>query len=374
MPVFARLSWIERQLQENRRCHIVDGCALRPGTIKVKVVLDPPGQVLGGEFVKQHLIQQVRRLQQLVRQYVATDRGHKHSDGRSEIGIWIEARALRVRNQPPVDDDDDSSGHHGDGAMKDGSGKSSSGPHAGHKRPQGRSAGGVRAVTPPPKQSRLNNRALEFSASAPPPKQPRCKELAWRPKATVIASDASRLLVLDTLIPPFPFQLSGDAVPFQTAHQAADTIKAMAATFSARTCMREAACSQKELLSMHDADLQGMMMRRRESRARYIQGIIGRGGFPAGSVDPLLPPVFAEIQQDVLQLFYNILQEASLVSPGGRLSRDEAAAFGIVQDCIFDEVANTFRRGTRDRTTYPRELLAVIRRAQEVYRQFVRSA
>ena len=90
MPVAARIDWICKQLEYDRLMHFVSSQANDTENIKFKIVLHPHADAgTTSEFVREQLKTQLLCLRQLVGTYVAIDRGHKHSDGRSKISIVV---------------------------------------------------------------------------------------------------------------------------------------------------------------------------------------------------------------------------------------------------------------------------------------------
>lgn len=89
MPVIARIDWIHRQLQYGRVLHIVMSQGADIDKVKVKIVLHAPDSGTTSVFVREHLMNQLSYVRYLASNNVATDRGHKHSNGVSEVAIWV---------------------------------------------------------------------------------------------------------------------------------------------------------------------------------------------------------------------------------------------------------------------------------------------
>ena len=89
MPVLDRLDWISRQFAMHRRGFISIGEAQDIGKLKIKITVEPPTSGSISAAVSLGLQCTLTSLRPLISQNVSTDRGHKHSDGRSIISIWV---------------------------------------------------------------------------------------------------------------------------------------------------------------------------------------------------------------------------------------------------------------------------------------------
>ena len=89
MPVLSRIDWIARQIDYGRIAHVVVGQARDPSKVKFRIVLQPPGMGAVDDFAKQVLLHTMQQLRVMVLRHSAVDRGHKFSDGRTEVGLWI---------------------------------------------------------------------------------------------------------------------------------------------------------------------------------------------------------------------------------------------------------------------------------------------
>ncbi len=96
MPVVGRIDWIGRQVAMGRMCYISVGSAADPGKFKAKLVL---AKATDGaiDAVASYALQSVLGwLRMLATNLVAVDRGHKHSNGCSEVAIWFSALPIAV--------------------------------------------------------------------------------------------------------------------------------------------------------------------------------------------------------------------------------------------------------------------------------------
>ena len=95
MPCISRVDWIARQISDfHRTVHITTGRARADGKVKFRFILHSPETPTYDVFVKQCLLMQIQAIRQLVVGGVAVDRGHKFSDGHSEVAIWISQSPL----------------------------------------------------------------------------------------------------------------------------------------------------------------------------------------------------------------------------------------------------------------------------------------
>eukprot|EP00928_Gymnodinium_smaydae_P100736 TRINITY_DN9950_c1_g2_i1.p1 TRINITY_DN9950_c1_g2~~TRINITY_DN9950_c1_g2_i1.p1 ORF type:complete len:342 (+),score=16.84 TRINITY_DN9950_c1_g2_i1:60-1085(+) len=95
MPIASRLDWIARQIWDGRDAHIAIGSARDDGKLKVKVLLFASSNL--HPLVRDSLLTTVQYLKAMFENgLVVMDRGHKHSNGISEINIW----AHRVDSGP----------------------------------------------------------------------------------------------------------------------------------------------------------------------------------------------------------------------------------------------------------------------------------
>ena len=101
MPVIARLAWIHDELTSGRSAHISIGPARDDGKIKYKITFFSSFNL--HPAVRDSLLAVVMNIQQLILQnYIVVDRGHKHSNGVSEIGSWAHPALLRAQAVPFV--------------------------------------------------------------------------------------------------------------------------------------------------------------------------------------------------------------------------------------------------------------------------------
>ena len=88
MPVVSRIDWVMRQLQ-GRSGHVLVGPAQDPRKLKVRIVLQRPAFGALSPSARMGVDAVLAHVRLLATQYVAVDRGHKHSSGLSEVAIWI---------------------------------------------------------------------------------------------------------------------------------------------------------------------------------------------------------------------------------------------------------------------------------------------
>ena len=90
MPVLSRIDWLVRQLRMGRAGHVQIGPAADPGKLKVRVVLHAPIEGALAETARVAIEAVLGQVRQLAAVCVATDRGHRHSSGLSEVAIWLQ--------------------------------------------------------------------------------------------------------------------------------------------------------------------------------------------------------------------------------------------------------------------------------------------
>jgi len=89
MPVVSRLDWICKQLEMGRKGHLTLGQARDTGKLKVKVILQPANAGAIDAAVSHGLTTLLSFVRIMLVEHVAMDRGHKHSNGTTEICFWI---------------------------------------------------------------------------------------------------------------------------------------------------------------------------------------------------------------------------------------------------------------------------------------------
>ena len=89
MPLVARLDWVLHQLRMGRRGHISIGSARDGNKYKIKISLEPADAGVIDPAVLFAVTKILGTVRDMVQHGVATDRGHKHSSGHSEICIWV---------------------------------------------------------------------------------------------------------------------------------------------------------------------------------------------------------------------------------------------------------------------------------------------
>ena len=87
MPVVSRIDWVTRQLDMGRRCHIMMGPARDEGKFKARVLLHPPNEGAIDVAARTGLESALATLRDLVNRFPSVDRGHKCSNGLSEVCI-----------------------------------------------------------------------------------------------------------------------------------------------------------------------------------------------------------------------------------------------------------------------------------------------
>ena len=103
MVVLGRLRWILEKLDAGHIIHYSQSFSSLSGKSKLKFVIEPKSDVVPRlhrvllRFTLQNVMTTIA-----IQGVTSVDRGHKHSSGASEIGIWIQV--------PKVDDSADSSG------------------------------------------------------------------------------------------------------------------------------------------------------------------------------------------------------------------------------------------------------------------------
>eukprot|EP00928_Gymnodinium_smaydae_P055972 TRINITY_DN39431_c1_g1_i1.p1 TRINITY_DN39431_c1_g1~~TRINITY_DN39431_c1_g1_i1.p1 ORF type:complete len:358 (+),score=37.34 TRINITY_DN39431_c1_g1_i1:70-1143(+) len=97
MPIASRLDWIEREILNGRDAHVAFGPARENGKLKVKILLFASFGL--HSLVRDSLLTTIHYVRALLHDgLIVVDRGHKHSNGTTEIGIWLN----RVANDSSV--------------------------------------------------------------------------------------------------------------------------------------------------------------------------------------------------------------------------------------------------------------------------------
>ena len=99
MTVVARIDWIKRQIIMGRRAHLSIGQAQDASKAKYKITLDPAVAGLIPQPGQQAICLALDQLRCIVVQNSATDRGHKHSNGSTEVIIWVTFLRLHAQEQ-----------------------------------------------------------------------------------------------------------------------------------------------------------------------------------------------------------------------------------------------------------------------------------
>ena len=90
MPIISRLDWIGRQIEMGRMAHVVISQALDPKKLKIKFILHPPASGAISPSTCYGVTAVIGWIRGLVQNFVAMDRGHKHSSGISVVAIWLD--------------------------------------------------------------------------------------------------------------------------------------------------------------------------------------------------------------------------------------------------------------------------------------------
>ena len=102
MPILSRLDWISKQVDMGRCVHIHVGRAFDVNKSKIRFVLPSPASAtinVATAFVVKELISSIRRMCS-TDGVSCMDRGHKHSDGTSEVSIWLRRSQSSAPGQP----------------------------------------------------------------------------------------------------------------------------------------------------------------------------------------------------------------------------------------------------------------------------------
>ncbi|CAK0821258.1 unnamed protein product [Prorocentrum cordatum] len=91
MVVHARLRWLRDQVVAGAAAHLTFGAAAIEGRGKVKVVLDP-ARPRTSPTARAVLLSALTALEEQAGNAVVVDRGHRFSDGRTEVCFWLSAR------------------------------------------------------------------------------------------------------------------------------------------------------------------------------------------------------------------------------------------------------------------------------------------
>ncbi|CAK0891863.1 unnamed protein product [Prorocentrum cordatum] len=89
MVVAARLRWVRRRLEANADVRIVIGSAQHAARSKIKILVGEVAQPSHLHKVMQSAV--LSAIEELCSLHHAVDRGHLHTDGTSEIAIWVTA-------------------------------------------------------------------------------------------------------------------------------------------------------------------------------------------------------------------------------------------------------------------------------------------
>ena len=88
MVVAARILWIRQQVEQGSPAYISFGAAAERGRGKCKVIVDHAGAQTSG-IVRSLCLDALSALERRIALASTTDRGHRHSNGRSEITFWL---------------------------------------------------------------------------------------------------------------------------------------------------------------------------------------------------------------------------------------------------------------------------------------------
>ncbi|CAK0880823.1 unnamed protein product [Prorocentrum cordatum] len=93
MVVHARLRWLRDQVVAGAAAHLTFGAAAIEGRGKVKVVLDP-ARPRTSPTARAVLLSALTALEEQAGNAVVVDRGHRFSDGRTEVCFWLDFMLL----------------------------------------------------------------------------------------------------------------------------------------------------------------------------------------------------------------------------------------------------------------------------------------
>ena len=89
MVVAARIAWIMRQVDLRRKVHIAFGGANDNGKAKVKITVQQSNAGHADHVAASMVRSVLEHLQTSLVSFVAVDRGHRFSNGVSEVSIWL---------------------------------------------------------------------------------------------------------------------------------------------------------------------------------------------------------------------------------------------------------------------------------------------
>lgn len=133
MVVAARLGWIRQQVAQGAPAFISFGAASDSTRSKCKVIVEPGGPATSA-CARLLLLDALSALDRRTSLSVTMDRGHKHSDGKSEISFWLSESPLQPSSHgwsdapPPDDGPDGNDGSSGNGGYRRRRGRSPPGP------------------------------------------------------------------------------------------------------------------------------------------------------------------------------------------------------------------------------------------------------
>ena len=88
MVVLERIAYIHKKVHEGYVVHVAVSSAAQHGRAKIKIIIS--GQDGCTSAITRATIGAVLgSIAELVKRNVAVDRGHKHSDGSTEVSIWV---------------------------------------------------------------------------------------------------------------------------------------------------------------------------------------------------------------------------------------------------------------------------------------------
>ena len=105
MVVAARIQWVREQLQQGANATIHVGAALDQSRAKIRIVIQYGGAPTS-LTARSLLLSTLDSVSMSTARFVSVDRGHKHSTGVSEVGIWLSEipHAPGWKDGPPDDD------------------------------------------------------------------------------------------------------------------------------------------------------------------------------------------------------------------------------------------------------------------------------
>lgn len=215
MVIAGRLDWLRLQIQNGAHTHLTISPAADPLKCKFKITVDNSKQMVC-PTTRDFLIAALDTLSVASRDQVVMDRGHKHSNGISEIALWISPVANRIGANDPEDGpdgDDDKPGDHHESPYRPDPWQDGKDPWYRHHKKQ-------------------NGHPHSQAFSTHPRKQPRTRglKMSWFPKKLPDANQELPITLpslgpnewmpklISAPVPDFPFQTCDDIIDEFIAH------------------------------------------------------------------------------------------------------------------------------------------------------------